>query len=164
MGYLANFECLDFDAARKAKAWLETNISAGVLPLDTYLAFSEDEAELFGFIVLEEIDVKVAPEDVPIMQMRNAVDNPRAEKQKAVKLVWIARSDSSDPGFGGELFDHALLVALEAGACALMVEPFDDKTADELWLRHYHLRRPRDGADEWSCLWHAVGEADQTWG
>lgn len=156
------FEPLEFEAAEKAKAWLETNVSAGNLPLKTYLVFSEDGTRLFGFFVLDSEEVRVAPEDVPIMQVRHTIDDPRAERQHAVKLVWIARSRSSDPGFGNELFDHALVVAFEDGGCALMVEPYDEETAERLWIEHFHLRKPREGTTGWTCLWHALRPADQT--
>jgi hypothetical protein len=164
MRFISAFVPLEFEAADKAKAWLETNVSAGILPLKTYLVFSEDEAELLGFFVIDEMDVRVAPEDVPIMQVRKAIDDPKAETQRAMKLVWIARSLSSDPGFGNELFEHALLLAWEAGGCALMVEPYDQETAERLWRKHFHMREPRGGTDDWTCLWHAVGEANQDWG
>lgn len=162
MRLIEAFEPLDFEAAEKAKAWLETNVSAGNLPLKTHLVFSEDGSELFGFFVLDDEEVCVAPQDVPIMQVRKTIDDPSAEKQHAVKLVWIARSRESDAGFGNELFDHALVLAWEAGGCALMVEPYDEETAEKLWLKHFHLRKPRDGAEDWTCLWYALGEADQT--
>lgn len=96
------------------------------------------------------------------MQVRDTIDDPSAEKQHAVKLVWIARSLASDAGFGNELFDHALVLAWESGGCALMVEPYDEETAEKLWLSHFHLRKPREGTADWTCLWYALGEADQT--
>lgn len=95
------------------------------------------------------------------MQVRKAIADPRAPKHPATKLVWIARSSDSPAGLGSELFDYALYVATQAGSCALMVDAYDEQTAERLWFRHYDLRKPRDGAAEWSCLWHAVGEADQ---
>jgi hypothetical protein len=163
MEWVGGFEPLGFEAGRRAKLWLETNLSAENLPLRTYCVFSDvDESELFGFLVLDEIQVEVAPFDIPIMQVRHAVRDPRAEKHPATKLVWIARSSTSPSGFGSELFEHALLVATEVGSCALMVDAYDEKTAEDLWIRHYDLRKPRDGAAEWSCLWHSVGQPDQT--
>jgi len=157
------FEPLDFDPGRKAKAWLEINVGASVMPLDTYLVFSEDESQLLGFFVLELLEVHVAPGDVPIMQLRGRIDDP-STAQRAVKLVWIVRSTSSPSGFGGELFEHALAFAIEAGACALLVEPYDDATAQRLWLDHFELRQPRSGSEkpeEWACLWHALGTPTQ---
>jgi hypothetical protein len=157
------FEPLDFDPGHKAKAWLEVNVSAGVLPLDTYLVLSEDERKLLGFFVLEVLEVRVAPGDVPIMQVRGKIKDPTTA-QRAVKLVWIARSTSSSAGLGVELFEHALALAIEAGGCALLVEPYDDATAKRLWLKHFELREPRLGGDEeWACLWHTLGTPNQDW-
>lgn len=157
------FDPLDFEAGHKAKLWLSTNLEAEVLPLRTYLVLSdENEDDLFGFFVLDEVEVEVAPSDIPIMQVRHAISDPRAPKHPATKLVWIARSSGSPPGLGSELFDYALYVATRAESCALMVDAYDEQTAERLWFRHYDLRKPRDGAAEWSCLWHAVGEADQS--
>jgi len=147
---------------RQAKAWLETSVSSGKLAFKSYLVFSEDGRRLFGFFALDSQEVQVAAEDVPIMQVRKTIDDPSAERQRAAKLVWIARSRRSDAGFGNELFDHALVVATEDGGCALMVEPYDQKTAEKLWIDHFHLRKPRAGAPGWTCLWYALGEADQT--
>lgn len=162
MPLIEEFEPLRFEAAEKAKAWLETNVSAGVVPMKTYLVFSEDGEKLYGFFVLQEEEVGVAPEDIPIMIVRDRIDDPHAEKQLAVKLVWIVRSIDSDCGFGNQLFEHVLVLATEAGGCAVMVEPYDEETAEKLWIEHFHLRKPRAGAEEWTCLWHALGEADQS--
>lgn len=162
MGLIRVFEPLEFEAAGKAKAWLETSVSSGKLAFRTYLVFSEDGRRLFGFFALDDEEVQVAPEDVPIMQVRNTIDNPSAEMQHAVKLVWIVRSCASDAGFGNELFDHALVFATEAGGCALLVEPYDEETAEKLWLRHFHLRKPREGSAGWTCLWYPLGEPNQT--
>lgn len=161
MALIGAFEPLDFEAAEKAKAWLETNVSSGRLPMKTHLVFSEDGSKLFGFFVLDDEEVEVAPGDVPIMVVRDTIENPNATKQRAVKLVWIARSCESDSGFGNQLFDHALVLAWEAGGCALMVEPYDEETAEKLWIEHFHLRKPRAGAEDWTCLWHALGKANQ---
>lgn len=161
MRLIEAFEPLEFEAAEKAKAWFETNVSAGRLPMKTHLVFSEDGSRLFGFFVLDEEEVEVAPGDVPIMVVRDAIENPNAERQRAVKLVWIARSVESDAGFGNQLFDHALVLAWEAGGCALMVEPYDEETAEKLWIRHFQLRKPRTGAAGWTCLWHALGNPNQ---
>jgi hypothetical protein len=42
-----------------------------------------------------------------------------------------------------------------------MVEPYDEATAKKLWLDHFELREPRDGAPDWQCLWYALGQANQ---
>lgn len=158
---IREFEPLGFEAAIKAKAWLETSVSSGSLGFDTYLALSEDLRHIIGFFALGEEEVEVAPGDLPIMLVRKVLENPDAEKQRALKLVWIARSCTSPTGFGNDLFDHALVIAFEAGGCAVMVEPYDEATAKKLWLDHFQLRKPRDGAAGWQCLWYALGQADQ---
>jgi hypothetical protein len=161
--WAAGFEPLDFEAGRKAKAWLETNLAAEVLPLDSYFVFNDrNEDELYGFMALDEIEIRVSPSDIPIMQVRDAIGDPRAERHPATKLVWIARSKSSPSGFGSELFDYALLLATRKRSCALMVDAFDQETAEKLWIRRYELRKPRDGGEGWSSLWHSVGKADQS--
>lgn len=165
VGAVAAFEPLDFEPGRKAIAWLDSNIGAGQLPMDTYLVFSEDSSELLGFFVLELVEVAVSRGDLPIIELRRKLKDPHAP-QPAVKLVWIARSESSPKGFGQELFDQALLLAYEAGACALLVEPYDEQTAKRVWLDHYELRTPRPdqrNPDEWSYLWYAVGEVEAEW-
>lgn len=159
------FEPLDFEPGRKATAWLQANIGAGRLPMDTYLVLSEDFSELLGFFVLELIEIVVSSGDLPIIEVRKKLKDPHGP-QPAVKLVWIARSRTSPKGFGQELFDAALALAFEAGACALLVEPYDDKTAQRVWLDHYELRAPRPDQGnprEWSYLWHAIGETDPEW-
>lgn len=156
-----DFEPLPFEAARKAKAWLETSVDSGALAFEVPLGFSEDSRRLLGFCALTEEEVKVAPGDVPIMEVRGTIDDRNATLQKAVKLVWIARSAESDPGFGNQLFNHSLVVAHEAGACALMVEPYDDETRDRLWIEHFHLWKPRVGSPDWTCLWYPLGTPPQ---
>jgi hypothetical protein len=161
MRLIEKFEPLDFEAAEKAKAWLETSVSAGKLAFDTHLAFSEDGERLFGFFALDDEEVAVAPEDVPIMVVRKTIADPEAATQQAMKLVWIARSRDSDAGFGNELFDHALVLAWEAGGCALMVEPYDEETEQRLWIDHFHLRKPRTGTTGWNHLWYPLGTPNQ---
>jgi hypothetical protein len=160
-----DFEPLDFEPGRKAIAWLDANISAGRLPMDTYLVFSEDSSELLGFFVLELVEVAVSSGDLPIIELRRKLKDPHGP-QPAVKLVWIARSANSPKGFGQELFDQALALAFEADACALLVEPYDEETAQRVWLDHYELRTPRPNQrdpGEWSYLWHAVGGVEPEW-
>jgi hypothetical protein len=133
--------------------------------MDTYLVFSEDSTQLLGFFVLELMEVVISDGDLPIVEVRHDLKDPHAP-QPAVKLVWIARSEDSPPGFGQELFDEALVLAFEAKACALLVEPYDHDTAQKVWLEHYELRTPRpDQAKpaEWSYLWYAVGDAEAEW-
>lgn len=161
MRLLEGFEPLEFKAAEKAKAWLETSVSAGNLGFDTHLAFSEDGERLFGFFAVGEEDVQVAPGDIPAMVVRKTIDDPEAETQHAMQLVWIARSRESNSGFGDELFNHALVLGMEAGACALTVEPYDEPTEKKLWLEHFHFRKPRKGSSGWTRLWFPVGKANQ---
>jgi len=160
------FEPLEpFEAGKKAKLWLQTNLETENLPHRTYLVFNdEDPDQLFGFFVLDSLDVQVSPGDVPIMQVRHAIKDPDAPAQPATKLVWIARHKDSPAGIGAEMFEYALYVAEREGSCALMVDAYDQTTAEELWIKCFDLRKPRDGASEWSCLWHTVGEPDQTFG
>jgi hypothetical protein len=159
---IERFEPLEFEAGAKAKAWLETSVSSGALAFPTYLVLSEDESELYGFFALDELEVKVAPYDTTVMEVRKVLRKPRTKPQQATKLVWIARSRSSEPGFGVEMFEYALLVAFEARSVALMVDAFDEATA-EMWVRKpYFLREPHAGTDGWTCLWHALGKADQS--
>ncbi len=162
--WIEAFEPLEpFEAGTKAKLWLQANLETENLPHRTYLVFNdEDPDQLFGFFVLDSLDVQVSPGDVPIMQVRHVVKDPHAHAQPATKLVWIARHRDSPSGIGAEMFEYALYVAEEAGSCALMVDAYDQATAEELWIKRFDLRQPRAGASEWSCLWHTVGEPDQT--
>jgi hypothetical protein len=173
MKYVQDFEPLEREAARKAKAWLETNVEGGVLPQEVRLVYSEDESQLLGFFVIDEIDVKPSPREVERMQVRKnttsgaeglkTIENPRAATQRAMKLVWIARSINSTEDVGSEMFDHAVQLGEEAGCCAIMVEPYDDETAKRLWMEHYEFIEGEGDDDEWSsCLWYPLGEPDQT--
>jgi hypothetical protein len=173
LNYARTFEPLPREAARKAKAWLETNVEGGVLPQDVRLVYSEDEAQLFGFFVLDEIDVRPPPKDVERMQVRKAtataikgrktIADPQAPTQRAMKLVWVARSVDSTPDVGSEMFDHAVQLGEEAGCCAMMVEPYDDETARRLWIEHYEFIEGYGDDHDWSsCLWYPLGEPDQT--
>ena len=163
-GWIESFEPLEpYEAGMKAKLWLQTNLETENLPHRTYLVFNdEDPDQLFGFFVLDSLDVQVAPGDVPIMQVRHVIEDPNAPTQSATKLVWIARHKDSPAGIGAEMFEYALYVAEEARSCALMVDAYDEDTAQNLWIKRFDLRQPRAGATEWSCLWHTVGQPDQT--
>jgi hypothetical protein len=113
---------------------------------------------------LDAVEVKVAPFDRPIMKARKSIQDVNVEEHPATKLVWIARSRSSPPGFGAEMFEHALLLATKARSCALLVDAADEETAERLWIEHYDFRKPRDGTADWSCLWHPLGEVNETFG
>ncbi|HEX6665639.1 MAG TPA: hypothetical protein VF081_03495 [Solirubrobacterales bacterium] len=173
MKYVGDFEPVDHVAARKAKAWLETNVEGRFLSHQVHLVYSEDESQLFGFFVVHEVEVQPAPRDVGRMQVRSAVDeggaerktieDPRAASQRAMKIAWIARSENSPADVGGEMFDHAVELGERSGCCAMMVEPYDDDTARRLWIEHYAFIEGEEGDDEWSsCLWYALGEPNQT--
>ncbi len=164
---IERFEPIDFEPGQRAAEWLRLNVDTGNLPLDTYLVFDEQLEELLGFFVVELIEVRVARGDVPIMEVRKRIEDASAP-QPALKLVWIARSTRSPKGLGQELFDEVLVRALEAGAVAVVVEPYDEATAKKLWEEHFHCRIPRDdssSAGEWSeYMWYPVGTVDQIWG
>jgi hypothetical protein len=161
--WLLTFEPLDFEAARQTKLWIETNLAAGTFPYTTVFVFAGDGSdELFGCFVMDQMEVEVARDDIPIMQVRKAIKEPRVRRHPATKIVWMARSKSSPAGLGQQMFNHALKVAEEDGCCAVMVDAYDQETAEKLWIRTYHLRKPRPGAADWSCLWHSVGQADQS--
>jgi len=172
--WVDTFEPLEeFEAGVRAKFWLKANLETENLPHRTFLVFSDQDPQLlFGFFVLDSLDVHVSPGDVPIMRVRHPVNepdtpvikDPHAATQLATKLVWIARHKDSPAGIGAEMFEYALHVAEEAGSCALMVDAYDETTAQKLWIDRFDLRKPRAGATDWSCLWHTVGQADQTWG
>lgn len=162
LDYVDRFEPLDFEAGHKAKAWLDGAIRTGRLAIPTELVLSEDQSELVGFFAVDDIEVEIAAGDVGVMQMRKVVKDPNASKHKATKLVWIARSRTSQKGLGGEMFEEALAIADIAESCALMLEPYDDAT-EGIWTDRFDLRRPRrGGAEEWSnSLWHPVGDPPQ---
>jgi hypothetical protein len=162
---IQDFKPLQYEPGHKAAEWLDTNVRARRLPFDTYLVLSEDSSELLGFFVLEPMEVLVSAGDLPILQLRHQIDEPAAP-QPALKLVWIARSETSPKGFGQELFDEALVKAYEDGALALLVEPYDEETARKIWLEHYQMRTPRPNQGhpgEWIYLWHAVRTIEAEW-
>jgi hypothetical protein len=155
------FDPLDFDAGHRAKAWLETNLSTGVVPLLTYLVYSEDDSESYGLFALDQVEIDVAPFDRPILKARHAIEDVNVGRHPATKLVWVARAGCSPSGFGAEMFEHAMLKAAERGSCALLVDAADQETAERLWMKHYDMRQPRDGAAQWTSLWHPLGEANE---
>jgi hypothetical protein len=172
--YVADFEPAEHKPAAKAKAWLETNVEARYLPYAVRLVFSEDESELFGFFVVHSMEAKPPPSAVEVMQVRRRVEeadvlgsrtieDPRAETQSAWKIAWIARALEAPEDVGVQMFEHAVELGEEAGCCAIMVEPYDDKTAKRLWMEHYGFVEGEGEDDEWSsCLWYPLGEPDQS--
>ncbi len=164
---IRGFSPLDFEPGRRAADWLRVNTETGILPLDTYLVLDETSSELLGFFVLEPAEVRVAPGDFPVIQVRTRLGDSE-RRVKAMKLVWIVRSATSPEGFGEDLFNEALARALEFGAVAVLVEPYDRETADRLWVRHFHCRQQRRNSefpDEWGGhYWYPLGLPDQTWG
>ena len=167
---IQRFEPMGFEPGAKAAEWLKLNVETGVLPLDTHLVVTDlgDHPDLIGFFVVEEMEVKVASDDLPIVEVRNRGIN-RASPLRAVKLVWIARAETAPEGFGEELFDEVLVKAVEARAVVVIVQPYDDDTAESLWKAHFHCKEPRPGwvfpeDEKTTFLWYPVGEADQSFG
>jgi hypothetical protein len=162
---IQGFQPLPFEPARKAAEWLDSNLRAGRLPMDTYLVLSEDSSQLLGFFVLEPMEVFVSRGDQPILELRHKLDDPSAA-QSALRLVWLARSALTTSGFGQELFDEVLVKAVEADTLAVLVEPYDETTAQRIWIDHFQFRTPRpnlDRPEEWTYLWHAVRTVEAEW-
>jgi hypothetical protein len=154
------FEPLPFQPGREASDWLKRSIQDESLPLDAYLLLDESATSLLGFFAIEQEEVFVSEQDLPIMVLRTEV-KPASQRQPSLKLAWIARSARSPAGTGQRLFDDVLEEAQACGAVAVRVLPADDATAKKVWLEHYNFRfpRPRQGdPGEWDYLWHSVGD------
>lgn len=161
------FQPLDREAGRKAAEWLRVNFETGTMPLDTFLVFDGEMRELLGFFVLDKLEVAFARADQPILEVRDRSLQGRKLIQ-ATKLVWIARSRGSAKGFGSEMFDQVLVRAIESGSAAVVMEPFDDETAHDLWKIHFECRHPRADSTSSECLedfmWHSLGDPPQEFG
>jgi hypothetical protein len=149
------FEPLPFDAAHGATSWLRKTLEDGKDPLLTILALDPTEPKLCGFFVLGFTTILLAPDDRPIVEVAYKLKEPHAP-QVAAEIAWIARSRETAKGFGRDLFDYSVLLAIDHGAIAMVVTPHDDETAEKLWIGRYRFRRPKqDPAGEpQSKLWY----------
>jgi len=160
------FEPLPFDAARGAKDWLRSCIDQEEDPMVTVFALDPDRKRLCGFFVLGFTTITLAPGDRPIVEVAHKLKEPHAP-QIAAEIAWIARDRSTERGFGRDLFDYAVALAIDYRAIAMVVTPHDDRTAEKLWVNRYRFRPPRQvttGSEQvQSKLWYPVYKYEASW-
>lgn len=159
------FEPLPFDAAHDAITWLRHCVAEKEDPMLTILALDAKD-RLRGFFVLGYTTFKLAPGDQPIVQVAKRLEDPQAP-QIAAEIAWIARSRHTEKGFGRDLFDYAVRLAIDDGAIAMIVTPHDERTAKKLWIDRYRFRPPRLGQTGAGLdprkLWFPVFKYEASW-
>lgn len=162
---IERFEPLEFDAARDATAWLRNCLVEGDDPMSTVLALDSDD-RLHGFFVLGYTTVTLAPDDRPIVEVAKKLSDPN-RPQVAAEIAWIARSRATEKGFGRDLFDYAVRLAIDDGAIAMVVTPHDDITAQKVWIERYRFRPPRRSSSSQGLdppkLWFPVFKYEASW-
>lgn len=159
------FEPLEFDAARDATGWLRNCLAEGDDPMSTVLAL-DSEDHLQGFFVLGYTTVTLAPGDQPIVEVAKKLEDPE-RPQVAAEIAWIARSRATEKGFGRDLFDYAVRLAIDDGAIAMVVTPHDNETAKKVWIERYRFRPPRQSSSSQGLeppkLWFPVFKYEASW-
>lgn len=162
---IERFEPLGFDAARDATAWLHNCLADGNDPMSTVLVLDSTD-RLQGFFVLGYTTVTLAPGDQPIVEVAKKLEDP-SRPQVAAEIAWIVRSRTTEKGFGRDLFDYAVRLAMDDGAIAMVVTPHDDITAQKVWIDRYRFRPPRQSGSSQGLdppkLWFPVFKYEASW-
>lgn len=151
------FEPLPHEAGEQARDWLRAGVDQRRMPLDTYAVRTRED--LLGFYAVTRASVDIPRRAWPLLELRRRVGFAR-RPQPGLILSSITRSALTPAGFGAQLFENALGLALsDRGVVALFVEPVNDRVS-QLWQQGYHFR-PMDfpSAAASKMLWFPVDPA-----
>lgn len=161
---LIRFEGLANPAGAGAQAWLRDRANSSGVPFETQLACSKASGQILGFYAISPHDMELSRDDSAIVWVRRLRDRNRSSRrQPAFEICWIARHRETSPGFGRNLFEHAVINAKDQNRVALVVTPHDEATA-ELWRSKYRFmpfKKPPGDAP--ARLWHPVDEPVIKW-
>jgi L-amino acid N-acyltransferase YncA len=124
---IERFESLGFNAGLGAVNWLRAHIENPDGPFE--VVFTVNKGKLLGFCALAYKRICLPPDH---------------EFRSAMELSWIARSETTEKGFGRELLTYAATLAMAAGIEALLVSPNDHVTARKVWINKHDFE-PVDG-------------------
>jgi hypothetical protein len=157
---IRKFVALPNSAGTGAERWLRQRLDERRVPIETHLALAPQSGKVLGFYAASPLDMDLSKDDSVIVRLRRLRHgDSTARKQPGLEVCWIARDATTDPGFGRNLFDHAVVNAQRHNAVALVVVPHD-KATEELWLRHYHFMCFKNdqgsSSEPASKLWYPV--------
>lgn len=155
---LSSFEPLPFPAGERAGQWLRSRLKTKDVPVETQVLLNDEGTTVLGFYAIRPIALELSRRDHIKLAVRKR--GVKWEPQPALLLSWIARSAKSDPGFGRQLFLHAVGNALLNEYVALIIEP-DDEDIKRHWIRKYRCMEV--DRDPPGTLWFPVDEPARGW-
>lgn len=150
------FVPVDKKAAREMAEWFCTGVRNRKMPAATYAVHTDNE--LLGFFAVERAEIEFSRRARPILEVRRLsirLHRLKRGPQPGLLLSSIARAESTVPGFGRVLFEHAVGVAHDDSQenVALFVLPAN-RDVSRMWKDIYNFRpmdEPREGISE--VLW-----------
>lgn len=146
---VASFEPIDTPAGHAAASWLTSSALEEHPSVATHLLLKNGRVE--GFVALAAGSIELTGR-----KRREANRKPLHGVQPATVIRWMARHKDADPGVGRELLLYATALALEAserlGSIALVLNAYDDATAEHLMHEYPFLRADKSGRTLWAPL------------
>ncbi|MGD1057666.1 MAG: hypothetical protein ABR992_09675 [Solirubrobacteraceae bacterium] len=126
------------EAGRTAVEWLRNAVFSETIALDTQVLRTSHE--LLGFYSVEHALVDLTPRNWPLLELRRKLFGQQPEPQPGLIIASIVRSHSMPAGFGRNLVNHVIGLALSnPEIVALFVSPANPKVA-QLWQERYSFR------------------------
>jgi hypothetical protein len=168
------FESTEWEAGREAAAWLRDRALDEYGSSITYLMLRKGEVEAFYALCSAEV-LLTGRDRTKLFRSSRAKSHEVSRRQPASLIAWAAKRTDGEEKCGALIMGHALATAWEVaelqGNIALVLDPYDERTAD-MWLGMDFLtfRRSanpqKDDSDEDSepllRLWTPLHPADDS--
>jgi len=141
------FEPLQHNEGRDMVEWLRAGVRDAHMPCPTYAM--RDGDDLLGFFAVERVELRITAKSWPFFELRRRELRRRYRDlargtQPALLLCAIARSHSTEAGFGRALFEQAVGMALaDKPIVAVCVKPANERVA-VLWSQTYGFKEMED--------------------
>jgi ribosomal protein S18 acetylase RimI-like enzyme len=155
----------DFDpgpseAGKTAVERLRDEVAGGTITLDTQVLRTDHK--LLGFYSVEHARVDLTSRNWPFVELRRKLFGQQREPQPGLIISSIVRSHSEPAGFGRNLVNHAIGLALsDPEIVALFVSPANPEVA-RLWQDRYSFRIEHEADPSTNeMLWLPVNPAPE---
>jgi ribosomal protein S18 acetylase RimI-like enzyme len=148
------------EAGGTAVKWLRDAVCSGTITLNTQVLCTDHK--LLGFYSVEHALVDLTPRNWPLVELRRKLFGQQSEPQPGLIISSIVRSHSEPSGFGRNLVNHAIGLALSnPEIVALFVSPANPKVA-RLWQDRYSFRIEHEADPSTNeMLWLPVNPAPE---
>lgn len=157
-----HFEPVDNDAGRAAAAWLKNSALGDYPSTATWLAYHNQRIEGFFAICSSEVTLYERQRKKHLGREGRSREHRLHPQQPASLITWLGKHVNA--AMAGDSILHyaayiATQVAEQQGNIALVLDPFDEETA-EFWRDRYSFLRSAKAGRLWIPLHDEEDEAD----